>query len=352
MQKLDPNRQPVGYKAAPLQEAIRFKAYQSLSFPASSIYEIVPASEAMPVPAMTVTFLGLTGPSGVLPRHYTELLLRLEKDAKWQDKHALRDWFDLFNHRIIALFYRAWEKYRFHIQYEQGRHEAAEPDPFTLALHSFVGLGTPALRNRLRVAVREVVDLRPRERPLARIDDLVLLYYSGLLSHRPRSAIGLEAILRDYFQLPVTIRQFQGQWLRLGPENQSRMGFPGNNNALGMNLVAGEQVWDVQCKFRIRLGPLRYHQFLDFLPDRAPISERKAFYLLAHLVRLYVGPEFDFDVQLILDKDDVPECQLIATDGIGPRLGWNTWLRSGPMSQDAEQAVFDGEEPVLLNAWA
>jgi type VI secretion system protein ImpH len=294
---------------------------------------------------VTVSFLGLTGPSGVLPRHYTEILLRQEREAKGSEKHALRDWLDLFNHRLISLFYRAWEKYRFFLPYERGEYTWKEPDAFTRALFSLVGLGEPSLRGRLRVAVPEEQDLQQSQRVLARVDDLSLLYYSGFLAHRPRCAVALEALLHDYFQLPVCIEQFHGQWLRLEEEDQTQLGCGGR---LGVNTVAGSRVWDVQSKVRIRFGPLRYADYEEFLPDRAPVSQRKAFFLLAQLVRLYVGRELDFDVQLVLRKEDVPECHLSADGGLGPRLGWNTWLFSAGMRRDAADAVFEGEEVVWI----
>jgi type VI secretion system protein ImpH len=255
----------------------------------------------------------------------------------------LRDWLDLFNHRFTSLFFRAWEKYRFYIPYERGQYQDASPDVFTRAVFSFIGMGTPALHGRLRLGVRE----QEQERTLARVDDLALLYYSGLLAHRPRNAVGLEALLRDYFQRPLTVRQFLGQWLRLEPDSQSRMAKA--NNQLGVNLVAGERVWDVQSKFRVRIGPLSYADFVELLPDRSPVPERKGFFLLGQLVRLYVGTEVDFDVQLILKAADVPECQISKGIGLGPRLGWNTWVRTRPLGQDADEAIFEGTDRVWLN---
>src|SRR5262249_36542598 len=156
---------------------------------------------------MTVAFLGLTGPSGVLPRHYTELLLRMEREANGSEKRALRAWLDLFNHRLISLFYRAWEKYRFYVAYERGEHAGREPDAFTQVLFSLAGLGVPKLRGRLRVVTPE----GPGERTVARIDDLALLHYSGYLAQRPRCATSLEALLGDYFGLAVRVEQFRGQ---------------------------------------------------------------------------------------------------------------------------------------------
>ncbi len=347
LERLYPERKAVGRTGPPRAEVVRFNAHLSLTFPPSSLYELHRPTEALPLPVMIVAFMGLYGPSGVLPRHYTELLLRLNWESKGDEKHALRHWLDLFNHRIISLFYRAWEKYRFYIPYERGEYALSEPDAFTRSLFCLVGMGTPGLRNRLRVSTWEEVDGLVQEKPLARIDDLVLLYYGGLLSQRPRTAVGLEAILRDYFQLPVEVRQFQGHWLVLDETNQSRLGESGG--ALGVNIVAGERVWDVQSKIRIRLGPLRYHQFAEFLPDRSPTPQRKAFFMLMHWVRLYVGSELDFDVQLILQARDIPACQLAETPDGGPHLGWNTWMCSQTPVRDSEDAVFEGEEIVFVN---
>jgi type VI secretion system protein ImpH len=360
LQRLDPARRPVAGSGAPQAEAVRFRARVSLSFPPSSIYEVRRPTSEVPVPVLVEAFMGLTGPNGVLPRHYTELLCRLERERA-PERHALRDWLDLFNHRFVSLFYRAWEKYRCYLPFERGAYARAEPDTFTTALFSLVGHGLPPLRRRLVVGVWPEREVRPTPLPaapqpqppqvLARIEDLTLLYYGGLLAHRPRHASGLEALLGDYFGLPVRVHQFLGQWLLLEPANQTRLGDEAgpDNNQLGITAVAGAQVWDVQTKFRVRLGPLDYRAFLDFLPDPTPVVARKAFFLLVHLVRLYAGLELDFDVQLVLKGGDVPECRLSDDGSVGARLGWNTWVRSVPCEADCDDAVFEGIEVFRLD---
>ncbi len=345
LERIDAQRQPLGRHHAPATEAVRVRSHLSLSFPPSQVYELERPTSELPLPLMTVSFMGLYGPSGVLPRHYTELLMRVAREAKGPERHSFRDWLDLFNHRLISLFYRAWEKYRFYIPYERREYDRADPDAFTRALLSLIGLGTGGMRNRLRVSTQLLSDDDlPRERVLGRIDDLALLHYGGFLSQRRPTAINLEALLRDYFQLPVRILQFQGQWLQLDKANQSRMGDRGANNEMGVNLIAGERVWDVQGKVRIRLGPLTYDQFCEFLPDRGPTPKQKLLFVLVHLVRLYVGSEYDLDVQLALLADEVPWCQLPMVGEGGARLGWDTWLRSGPFERDADEAIFAGEE--------
>jgi type VI secretion system protein ImpH len=299
---------------------------------------------------MVQAFMGLTGPSGVLPRHYTELIYKIERDIRTPEKHALRDWFDLFNHRLVSLFYLAWEKYRFYVPFERGEYDGPEPDPFTNSLYSLIGLGSRPLRGRLSVIARDGVDEYGdrQDRVLARIEDLVLLHFSGTLGHRPRCAAALEAMLQDYFQVPTRIDQFQGQWLQLEPPSRTSLDGDRGNNQLGVTAVAGDRVWDRQSKFRVRLGSMSYAQFTDFLPDRDPVRERKTFFLLVHLVRLYAEPTLDFDVQLVLKAEEVPECQLTGDGSLGARLGWNTWLLTRPATADAEDVILEGDEVLVL----
>ena len=88
---------------------------------------------------------------------------------------------------------------------------------------------------------------------------------------------------------------------------------------------------DIQGKFRIRVGPLRLGMFERLMPDGDMLRP------LWHLVRLYAGPELDFDVQPILAAQDVPAFEM---KGKRARLGWNTWARTRQPPRDAEEAVF------------
>jgi type VI secretion system protein ImpH len=76
------------------------------------------------------------------------------------------------------------------------------------------------------------------------------------------------------------------------------------------------------------------------------VPERKTFALLVQLVRLYAEPTLDFDVQLILTAEEVPHCHLTGDGTFGARLGWNTWLLTGPAIVDAEDVILEGDEPV------
>jgi type VI secretion system protein ImpH len=170
------------------------------------------------------------------------------------------------------------------------------------------------------------------------VSDEAFLCYGGLFGHRPPTAVSLVGMLEDFLGLPTRVLQFQGQWLYLSKPNQSS--FPSaqqpdrRNNQLGQNLVIGRRVWDIQNKFRVRIGPLTYSQFRRFMPDGDQLVR------LCQLVRSYVGPGYDFDILPVLKRSEVPRCCLGDESHRPPRLGWNTWLRSASLAHDAIDAVF------------
>jgi type VI secretion system protein ImpH len=349
------DREPVGGAASPHEEIARFQGYPSLAFPPSQILTIESPADDRTCPILTVTFFGLYGMHGVLPAHYTQLLIPTIADDHELERQTVRDWFDLFNHRFVSLFYRAWEKYRFQIPYERGEYRRGDGDAFTSAVRSLIGLGSAGLSNRLVLRSTTEVDPnsyqwggRPSNRReerkdpsiLAHVDDLALLRYAGLFVQRPRTAGNLQLVIGDYFQLPTQVEQFRGQWLQVPEVDKPVLGVRGK---LGQDTVIGDRVWDMQSRFRLILGPLTYPQFIDLLPDRTPVRERKTLFVVSQLARTFVGAEWDFDVQLVLAADQVPMAELSDGSGIGPRLGWNLWLITDTPWAPVTDAVFEGE---------
>lgn len=322
---------PVGEDFEPGSESVRFRAAASQGFPGSEIVGFdVPVEsngqgDARSRAQMTVSFMGLTGPSGVLPRHYTQRLI-----DQLREDEGMREFFDIFNHRIISLFYRAWRKNHFAITYEfasrVNRHgmreasgESALRDPFLYGMYSLIGMGTGGLRERQQ------------------IPDEGLLYYAGQFAQHPRTAVSLERMIGDHFGWPTRVEQFVGQWLELRSADRTRLSSDASlgNNCLGRSTVAGERVWGIESKFRVRLGPLSYSKFRELIPGRRWLSP------LAQFVRSYVGPDLDFDVQLVLRRDEVPACQLGGGSKAGSSLGWDCWLQGRrPIGRDVDDAVF------------
>lgn len=370
-----------------IEAAARYRGNVTMAFPPSLVAQILPPTAGPPdlpnmtrtaerirgrydrldVPTVVVNFFGLFGPNGALPLTYTQAVCELDfngcLEAVRRDnpgsyrnsstRYALRDWLDIFNHRLTALLFRAWQKYRMPVGFLRSawRHRGAParrpPDKVTRVLFNVVGLGTPPLRDRLRV---EPPGAEPGVPPLARVDDLALLHYATAFARRRPGAHELAAILEHYFAVPARVDPLTGQWLVLPRDAQTKLA-DGANAQLGVNAVAGEQIWDAGSKFRVRLGPLDYRQFVAFLPDPTPVPERKGAHLLSQITRLYVGPEFDFEIQLVLRKEEVPPPELwdVPEGELGTRLGWNLWLRGEDgLPADADDLRFDAVcEPVL-----
>ena len=337
LERIESARGRVGEDTLVGREAVRFRAAPTLRFPASEILSIAPPRREdegedpdSPAPPyeMIVTFMGLTGPKGVLPSYFTRLLLRR---LRAKDR-TLRNFFDVLNHRRIALFYRAWGKYRFPIAYERARsREITNDDTFTRCLFSLVGLGTPGLRGRQKDGDR------------TSLDDHTFIYYGGLFAHHPRSAVALEGMLGFQFGLGVRIEQYRAQWLNLEERDRSKLpglGRPaGQHDRLGRDVVLGRRVWDVASKFRIRLGPLGLGTFNRFLPP--PLGD--SLVALTQLARTYAGADLDFDVQLAVAAGERPRCELGGRGERRGHLGWNVWLSSGPFAEENGDAVFSGE---------
>ena len=307
---------PPGQSADPTKEIVHFRSEVKLDFPSSDVAQVkrkkdIPQSEQPKAPAeMTVNFLGLAGCLGALDIPSTELVLQR---TSHNDK-ALRDFLDIFNHRLVSLLYRIRKHHRVGLG-------SASPgdDQIARYLYSLIGMGTPRLQGRMQIR------------------DRALLYYAGILAQQPRSMAGLQRILTDYFQVNVKTTQFVGQWCELEEDQWTTIGESGTNQRLGRDTcVLGTRVWDQHARFEIELGPLSLEDFESFLPTEW------RFGVLCDLVRFYVKDEFEFNIRLILKADEIPAVEL-STE---PALSWMSWL--GPRRDVTPGANGNGHRPVSV----
>lgn len=298
-------RGEIGQFSHPANETVRLGVPPTLSFPASEIQALEPKSGEPPF--MKVNFLGATGALGVLPLYYTELV-----SERLQNRDAtLRDFLDLFHHRLLSLFYAAWRKYRFQVLFERNG-----ADSLAQYLADLIGLGTKGL------AARQAVP------------DRSLLFYAGLLGQQPRSAAAVEQIVSDYFDVPAHVEQFLGAWYRLNRDAQCELDeAESESQQMGLGAVVGDAIWDPQAKVRIVIGPMSLTRYLEFLPTGS------AFEPLRALVRFFGGHELDFEVQLVLRRAEVPVCELGAGGDAAPLLGWLSWGKTREMDYDPAETI-------------
>ena len=307
LQQLSSELRPVGGFSSPQEEVVHFRVNPRLGFPASEIQEIRLSEEG---PAdMLVNFMGLTGPLGVLPYPYSELIVeRLHAKDR-----SLAAFLDIFNDRAISLFFRAWLRSRLHVSYGAGAR-----DFLTQYLRDLLGLGTTGLSERQQV------------------EDEALMPFVSLLAMQPRSATALEQVLAEYFEVPVAIEQFTGAWYAIGPSMQCEMDEDDSmSTQVGRGAVVGDAVWDRQGRARIRIGPLSLERYLEFLP------EGSAYPALRAITRFFSNDCIDFEVQLILDRKEVPEIELDAEAEQPARLGWVSWARTKPFPANAQDTILE-----------
>ena len=300
---LFPSNPRWGHARRPADEPVRFGQEPELTFAPAPLASFGTGRDGRP--RLQVRLFGLFGPNGPLPLHITEY-------ARERMRHAgdttLSRFLDIFHHRFVTLFYRAWAQAQPHVN-----HDRPAEDRFTSYIGAFVGLSPEALRDR---------DSLP---------DLAKFFHAGALIRHTRNAEGLRAILQHFCRVPVQVEEFVGHWLTLETRERTCLGREGAT--LGSAAVAGSQVWDSQSKFRLHVGPLSLGEYEAFLPGGTLIQK------MVDWVRLYLCYEFDWDVQLILRKDDVPPLSL----GQSGRLGWTSWLGHRQAATDAGDLCFNAE---------
>jgi len=301
---LHPGKPRWGRALRPSDEPVRLGQDADLAFAPSPLAALENGENGTPA-RLQVRLFGLFGPNGPLPTHITEY-------ARERERHAgdptLGRFLDLFHHRMLALFYRAWAQAQPHVNRDR-----PEDDHFAIYVGAFAGLSPATFRER---------DTLP---------DPAKFFHVGALVRQVRNGEGLAAILRHFFRVPVKIEQFVGHWMALGPGERTHLQ-PGGAS-LGRGAVLGGRVWDRQHKFRIHLGPLSLAQYRSFLPGSSMLRK------LVDWVRLYLGFELDWDMRLALARAEVPPLSL---DG-RTQLGWTTWLGRRKAPGDADDLCVDAE---------
>jgi type VI secretion system protein ImpH len=297
-----PERPRVGSSIRLEEDFLRFCQIPSLAFAPSSLESIQRIGGVI---RMHVNFLGMFGPNGPLPQQLTDFASDRLRNA--HDPTLVR-FMDVFHHRMLSFFYRAWASNQKSVDFDRAD-DARYADYFG----SFFGIGVPSLQGRDSVP------------------DWSKIHFTGRLSAQTRNAEGLEAILADFFGIPTEIREFEGYWMKIPTENRCRLGESPETGSLGINAVIGERKYEVQLKFRVRMGPME----LNDLRRLVPIGD--SFRRLKDWVLNYVNREFYWDLQCVVKAAAVPAISL----GQGALLGWTTWLKSEAFARDPDDPIFD-----------
>lgn len=278
LERTFPKAPPVGQLGPVADERVRLRADPSLIFASCDVSELGEAKYPDGIERVRVTnaFMGLYGSSSPMPPHYVE---KIALDDYQGGPQPIREFLDVFHHRLLSLLYRTWTKYRFSVVYRK-----KGTDPFTRRMFCTVGLD----------------GMKDSETAL---DRFLHLRYAPILASKSRSARGLGVVLDDLFgKMGVAIEQFVGHWTLIEKPNRNKLGVM--NHQLGESLTIGRYVYDGTGRFNIVLGPLGYDDYLSFLPGG------KNRPLLRAVVATFTRGQQDVQLELHVKTDDAPRLQL------------------------------------------
>lgn len=287
-----------------MQLPVRLHSVVSLGFQASDVSKVSVQTSGDTEFVLHTAVMSLAGANGPLPLPFTEMVL--ERNAARD--HATADFLDIFNHRFLAFLYRSRKKHNMGLN-----GLAPSASPLASCLDALSALG-------LKAGVR------------APDGDAGWIEHAGLLGGAPRSISGLLAMLSHRLNLRASAQQFCGGWRLLELTDVLRLGERSYGPRLGRSAVLGARVWDQSAGICITfhaLGLARLQQLLKGGRDHA---------LLGWMVRRYLSQDLDVEMVLNVRPDGLPPLMLSARQPV--RLGWTSWLVSGPAASELPPVRF------------
>jgi type VI secretion system protein ImpH len=284
----------IGDSSALREEFVRLGQDPFMAFPASNIARVVQGdNKALEV---FVKYLGLLGPQGALPLATTEEAYHyvLANDD------AFPRFLDIFNHRFIQLFFRAWADSR-----PIAQHDRPDADRFVAYVGSAIGIGSKPYQH------------------LDSVPDAAKLEFAGLIGAQAKSASRLAGAICGLFNVKAEVEEFIGTRLMIEAEEWTTLS--GRHNVLGGDALLGRSVFSVQDKVRVRIFTKSLAQYVRFLPT-GDLCEP-----LADFVFFYNGEQLDWDVELAIPTGAAAAIQL----GKFGQLGWTSWMEPNWTSDEA-----------------
>ena len=281
---------------------LRFRSSATKNFPSGQIEKLDQSEGVM---ELYTHVIGLFGPSGVLPHPDRDMVAGGEPNV------LMRDFLNIFNSRIITLFFHAWLANRYDVGLELHRRDVyGVEDAFSMILFSLCGMGLPSTRGQRLFS------------------DDVFASSAGHISRPIRTASSIQRCLHAQFGVEIEVVEFVEEQLHLPVRIRSRIGsFQGAHNILGDSAIVGEFVPAFRQRFEVRIGPLDRDEFESLCPfddeSSDKISRNFRFKRLVEMTRSILGRPLDFDVRLTVKPEAVSPAKLGET-----RLGFDSWVCS------------------------
>ncbi|MEE9318984.1 MAG: type VI secretion system baseplate subunit TssG [Granulosicoccus sp.] len=296
-----PEKPKLGQSARVSDDMVRLSQYVTLSFNGPSLHSFE-KTKGQHGYRLQCNFFGLLGTNGPLPLHYTDFA---DQRARHNSDPTFREFLDLFNHRMLSLFYRASANYEPAINLDRDHNN----------FDVFIG----ALGGHMHESGHS------RDA----IPDHFKRYQAMSFGSIARSPEVLEKLIVEYFDVQAKVSEFVGGWLRLPRDARMSLGDRGASTELGVSTYLGKKVWSIAHRFRLGIGPLAWADYLSFKPGGKRIKS------LYDLIRNYTGDEWDWDVQLTTHSEEVEPFSLDRKRS----LGFDSWLTGSDTSQSTDRFV-------------
>ena len=283
-----------------LDKWLRMRPAHEISFPGADIRrcEINDKGKI----DLEINFMGLYGVDAPVPHYFTELIARDDESS-----HTMREFLDIYSHRIYALFYKSWKKYRPFVDLESGD-------------SSYI--------DYVRALSGDSLDA----------GDTQELAFGGTMGARVRNSASLSGMLSDYMGgMGVSVNEFVPRWVKI--ESEGYIGGIGNDAlSLGDNTIVGDEVLDVSGKIDIVIGPVDGQEAKKLLPGKEGADK------LGSLIERYMDPTLDFDLVILIKPSSILGMQLGDDDVM---LGWSTWV--GYQASGIDEIRIPGENLLKKN---
>jgi type VI secretion system protein ImpH len=293
----------VGTARRPVGEPFRIGQKPTLAFAPCDIASVERSGDHLRI---SLYGLGMLGPNGPLPLHVTEMARDRQQG---RNDTTTVDFFDIFHHRALTLFYRAWAS----AQAAAGL-DREDDEQFSLYVASLTGQHADEMNDRA-------------------LPSHARLAASAHLVREARNVDGLQATLAHYFDVPVEIQEHIFHWIDIDSKDQGRIGPAGSGAMMGRGAMLGRVAPDRQHRFRIVIGPVNLQSYLRFTPKGADLPH------LVEWVRAFVGRELEWELELRIIPESAPPAQM----GGKQQMGWSGWLGRPNPDSPIKGMVFEPE---------
>ncbi len=293
LEQSQPGAPVIGSSWQVRQEPVRFRPHPGMGFPASEIKGAEVAEQAHLPPTVRVTFMGLYGVESPLPTHYIDDIVQQREGHE-----ATTDFLDIFNHRLIAQFYRIWRKYSWPNNFVEGGE-----DNTSRYLLGLVGLGIPGSARNIATPVSRFLALLPVMFLPGRTEEGITSLVS-LLAPATHARVWQHDKRRIYLKTPLTMSVKKPVSLNGRP-------------------VMGNHATDVNGQVLLQLSTSDALEAQGWLPGGELHTD------LLGLLHVWLGSRLEVRLQLCVDRNLLPDARLSCNAAPNsPQLGRTSVMKS------------------------